>query len=137
MLITITLQESRLRGTLSMGGGRSKEDGDRLFSVVLSDMTRGNRHKLKHRKCHVNVRKMFSVRVVKLVVQRGLQGFCPWSYGETNWTWSWGRRKKRILICKKLHCNSEHCLQKCDRINTGERRGAKVRNLGEELPRGM
>lgn len=40
-----------------MGGGRSKEDGDRLFSVVLSDMTRGNRHKLKHRKCHVNVTK--------------------------------------------------------------------------------
>lgn len=101
MLITITLQESRLRGTLSMGGGRSKEDRDRPFSVVPSDMTRGNRHKLKHRKCHVNVRKMFSVRVVKLVVQRGLQGFCPWSYGETNWTWSWGRRKKKNLDMQK------------------------------------
>lgn len=81
---------------------------------------------------------MFSVRVVKLVVQRGLQGFGPWSYGETNWTWSWGRReKKKILICKKLHCNSEHRLQKCGRINTGERQGDKVQNLKEELPRGM
>lgn len=45
--------------------------------------------------------------------------------------------KKKILICKKLHCNSEHRLQKCGRINTGERQGDKVQNLKEELPRGM
>ena len=38
-----------------MGG--CKEDGSRLFSVVSSDRTRGNRHKLKYRKLHLKIRK--------------------------------------------------------------------------------
>jgi len=29
------------------------------FSVVASDRTRGNRHKLKHGRCHLNTRKQF------------------------------------------------------------------------------
>ncbi|KAK4828907.1 hypothetical protein QYF61_001465 [Mycteria americana] len=38
---------------------RSNEDGVKLFSVVPTDRTRGNRHKLKTMKFHLNTRKHF------------------------------------------------------------------------------
>ncbi|KGL72932.1 hypothetical protein N309_09741, partial [Tinamus guttatus] len=60
-----SMEKRRLRGdpisAYKYLKGGSEEDGVGLFSVVATNRTRGNGHKLKHQKFHRNLRKNFLI----------------------------------------------------------------------------
>jgi len=69
-----------LRNTYKYLQGGCQEDRARLFSVVPSNMIRGNGHKLKQRKFHLNMRKnFFTLRVTEHGAQAA-QGSCGVSF---------------------------------------------------------
>jgi len=88
-----SLEKRRLRQDLTSVYkcliGASKEDRVRLL-VICSNRTRGEKHKLKYRKFHLNVRTNFLLVSVVKHWKRLLLEFVEspcWRYSKPSWTW--------------------------------------------------
>ena len=79
-------------GLFSLNNKESVKKGGckevRLFSVV-PHRTRGNRHKLKHRRFPLNLREHFFTRSTSTGFPERLWSLHPWRYSKPVWTWSW------------------------------------------------
>lgn len=76
----LCLEARRLKGSYIIREV-GKDNGVRFFSLLSNERTRGNGHKLKYRKIHFNIRKIFfTLRVVKHYTNcpKSLYTLHPW-----------------------------------------------------------
>jgi len=73
------LREDLINAYKYLKGG-CQENEARLFSVVPSDRAKDNRHKPKHRKFHLNMRKNFFTLRVNRALEQAAQRGCGVSF---------------------------------------------------------